>query len=170
VSIEGNWNIEFIKGGPELPAAIVTGTLKSWTELGGAEAQRFAGTARYRIAFDAPAQNVDSWMLNLGDVRESARVRLNGQDVATAWSLPFELRLDGVVKPGRNDLEIEVTNVAANRIRDMDRRGVPWKIMREINFVDIRYQPLDASNWPLELSGLLGPIELTPMRRVTPSR
>jgi hypothetical protein len=63
-------------------------------------------------------------------------------------------------------LEIEVTNVAANRIRDMDRRGVQWKVMREINFVNIRYEPSDASGWQLEPSGLLGPITLVPMRRV----
>jgi hypothetical protein len=99
-------------------------------------------------------------------VRESARVRLNGRDVATAWSLPFELRLGDALRPGRNLLEIEVTNVAANRIRDMDRRGVEWKIMRDINLVNIRYEPFNASAWPLELSGLLGPIELVPMRRV----
>jgi hypothetical protein len=42
--------------------------------------------------------------------------------------------------------------------------------MREINFVNIRYQPFDASGWPLELAGLLGPIELVPMRRVQPAR
>ena len=48
----------------------------------------------------------------------------------------------------------------------MDRRGVQWKIMRDINVVNIRYEPFDASKWPLELSGLLGPIELVPMRRV----
>jgi hypothetical protein len=164
--IAGTWNIEFIKGGPELPPAITTKTLESWTTLGGEAAQRFAGTARYRIEFEAPARAADAWLLDLGDVRESARVRLNGRSVATAWSLPFEVRLDDALRPGRNVLEIEVTNVAANRIRDMDRRGVPWKIMREINFVNIRYQPFDASSWPLELSGLLGPIELVPMRRV----
>ena len=164
--IAGTWNIEFIKGGPELPPAITTKTLESWTTLGGEAAQRFAGTARYRIEFDAPTRAADTWVLNLGDVRESARVRLNGRTVATAWSLPFEVPLDGAMRPGRNVLEIEVTNVAANRIRDMDRRRVDWKIMREINFVNIRYQPFDASGWPIELAGLLGPIELVPMRRV----
>ena len=169
VPIEGTWSIEFVKGGPELPPAITTTALRSWTELGGEAAQRFAGTARHRIEFDAPARSADAWVLNLGDVRESARIRLNGQPVATAWSLPLEVRL-GELRPGRNVLEIEVTNVAANRIRDMDRRGVEWKIMREINFVNIRYQPFDASEWPLELSGLLGPIELVPMRRVQPER
>jgi hypothetical protein len=154
--IAGTWNIEFIKGGPELPPAITTTTLASWTALGGEAAQRFAGTARYRIEFDAPARRAAAWVLNLGDVRESARVRLNGRDVAAAWSLPFEVRLGDAFVPGRNVLQIEVTNVAANRIRDMDRRGVAWKIMREINFVNIRYEPFDASGWPLELSGLLG--------------
>jgi len=170
VPIEGTWSIEFIKGGPELPPAISTKTLASWTELGGEAAQRFGGTARYRIEFDAPVRGADTWVLRLGDVRESARVRLNGRDVATAWSLPFEVRLGDELRPGRNVLEIEVTNVAANRIRDMDRRGVEWKIMREINFVNIRYQPFDASGWPLELSGLRGPIELVPMRRAQPGR
>ena len=164
--IRGTWNIQFIKGGPELPPAITTAALQSWTTLGGEAAQRFAGTARYRIEFDAPQRTAAAWMLDLGDVRDSARVRLNGRDIATAWSLPFQVRVDDALRPGRNILEIEVTNVAANRIRDMDRRGVQWKIMREINFVNIRYEPFDASGWPIELAGLLGPIELVPMRRV----
>jgi hypothetical protein len=165
VAIEGTWRIEFIKGGPDLPPAIITRALESWTTLGGEAAQRFAGTARYHIEFDVPARSVDGWVLDLGDVRESARVRLNGRDVATAWSLPFEVRLNDL-KPGRHVLELDVTNVAANRIRDMDKRGIEWKIMRDINIVDVRYQPFNASAWPLERSGLLGPVKLVPMRRV----
>jgi hypothetical protein len=167
-TIKGNWQIEFIKGGPELPPALATSELKSWTELGGAETKRFGGTARYRIEFQAPAQPVDDWLLNLGDVRESARIRLNGRAVATAWSLPFQLRVGAALQPGRNVLELEVTNLAANRIRDMDQRKVEWKIMREINFVNINYQPFDASQWALKPSGLLGPVTLTPLKAIAP--
>jgi hypothetical protein len=105
---------------------------------------------------------VAAWALDLGDVRDSARVRLNGEDIITAWSVPFVVQLGSRVKPGRNVLELEVTNLAANRIRDMDRRGVPWKIMRDINIVDINYRPFDASNWPLTDSGLLGPVTIAP--------
>lgn len=166
VPIVGDWTIEFIAGGPELPTAIATTELASWTELGGETAQRFAGTARYRIEFEAPARDAAAWRLDLGDVRDSARVRLNGRDLGTAWSLPFELAVGSALQAGRNVLEIEVTNVAANRIRDMDARGVDWKVMREINFVNIRYEPFDASGWALEAAGLLGPIELVPMRAV----
>jgi hypothetical protein len=167
-AIRGPWQISFVKGGPELPPALQAAELKSWTDLGGDEAKRFGGTARYRVEFDAPAQKADQWALDLGDVRESARVRLNGQDVTTAWSLPFVVRLGDRIKPGRNVLELEVTNLAANRIRDLDQRKVPWKIMREINFVNINYQPFDASKWEVKPSGLLGPVKLVPLKVLTP--
>jgi len=54
-----------------------------------------------------------------------------------------------------------VTNVSANRIRDLDLRGVPWRVFHDINFVSINYGTFDASKWPLEKSGLLGPVTLT---------
>jgi hypothetical protein len=164
--LAGTWQIKFLSGGPELPPALKTTELKSWTELGGETAQRFGGTARYRLEFDLPATAADDWLLNLGDVRESARVRLNGTEIATAWSLPFRLRVGLHLKPGRNILELDVTNLAANRIRDLDQRKADWKIMREINFVNIDYKPFDASAWPLAPSGLLGPVTLAPLRKL----
>jgi hypothetical protein len=167
--IPGPWQIGFIKGGPDLPPPLQTTELKSWTDLGGAEAKRFGGTARYHVEFVLPTQQADQWELDLGDVRESARVRLNGKEIATAWSVPFVVRLGSAAKPGRNVLEVDVTNLAANRIRDLDQRKIPWKIMREINFVNINYQPFDASKWELKPSGLLGPVRLIPLRIFRPS-
>ena len=102
-------------------------------------------------------------LLDLGDVRESARVRLNGRALGTLIALPFRLPVGAHLKAGENTLEIEVTNLSANRIRDLERRKVDWKIMREINFVNINYKPFDASNWPLTDCGLLGPVTLTPV-------
>ena len=169
IPLTGEWSVTFIKGGPDLPAPLATAELKSWTELGGEEAQRFAGTARYRLEFDRPATPADDWLLDLGDMRESARVRLNGTEVTTAWSLPFRVRVGAQLKPGRNVLELDVTNLAANRIRDLDRRHVEWKIMREINFVNINYKPFDASGWDLSPSGLLGPVALAPLRVFDPA-
>jgi hypothetical protein len=168
-TLAGTWRVTFLRGGPVLPPPFETRVLKSWTELDGPETQRFAGTARYRLEFDLPAAPVaDDWLLDLGDVRESARVRLNGTEIATAWSLPFRLRVGAQLQPGRNVLELDVTNLAANRIRDLDRRHVPWKIMREIDIVNIHYQPFDASAWSLTPSGLLGPVTLAPLRTFHP--
>jgi hypothetical protein len=164
VALAGKWSVTFTKGGPELPPAFETTELKSWTDLGGDEAKRFAGTARYHIEFDIPAAKAEDWLLDLGDVRETARVRLNGKEAGILWSIPMHVRVGEFLKPGRNVLELDVTNLAANRIRDMDQRKVDWKIMREINFVNINYKPFDASGWTLMPSGLLGPVTLTPLK------
>ncbi|MFM8618157.1 MAG: glycosyl hydrolase [Opitutaceae bacterium] len=168
VPLAGEWRVEFIHGGPELPPPLQTTTLKSWTEFGGETAQRFGGTARYTLEFDAPTGVADDWRLELGDVRESARVVVNGKNAGTAWSVPFRLNVGPLLRPGRNRIEIEVTNLAANRIRDLDRRKVDWKVMREINFVNINYKPFDAAGWPVTPSGLLGPVTLTPLRVTRP--
>jgi hypothetical protein len=153
--------VEFIAGGPDLPPCFATRRLASWTTLGGEAAQRFAGTARYTLAFDAPAP-ARVLQLDLGGVAQSARIRLNGRVHGTVFMPPFRLLLDDV-RPRGNRLEIEVTSTAANRIRNLDRRGVPWKTFRDINFVSITYQPFDASNWPLHEAGLLGPVTLRAM-------
>ena len=150
--------MKFIAGGPVLPAPISITNLVSWTEFGDTNTQSFAGTARYSITFDAPMSGPS--FLDLGDVRQSARVKLNGKDYGTLITPPFRVVVDNL-KPTDNILEVEVTSVAANRIRDLDRRGVPWKNFRDINFVNIDYKPFNAANWPLTDCGLLGPVTLT---------
>ncbi len=164
--ITGDWNVKFISGGPTLPADFQTAKLDSWTTFPDTNAQAFAGTATYEITFDAPDSAGKTYSLDLGDVRQSARVTLNGQDYGTLIAPPFRATVDHL-KPTGNTLKVEVTNVSANRIRDLDRRGVNWKIFKDINIVNVNYRPFDAANWPLTDSGLLGPVTLTevaPMR------
>jgi hypothetical protein len=83
------------------------------------------------------------------------------------WCGPFEISVGKALREGRNKLEIEVTNLAANRIADLDRRHVDWKSFHEINFVNRNYRPFDASSWPLRDSGLLGRMELVPVKLQT---
>jgi hypothetical protein len=167
LTVAGDWKVKFIDGGPELPANFETRELASWTKLGDTNAQRFAGTARYTIEFDLPPGDADDWILDLGKVCESARVRLNGRDAGALWSEPFQMPVGKWLKPGRNTLEVEVTNLAANRIRDLDRRKVNWKYFYDANVATHRGRGvLDASNWPLFNSGLLGQVELRPVRKM----
>lgn len=166
VEITGQWNVKFLEGGPTLPADFQTAKLASWTTFPDTNTQAFAGTAKYTTTFDAPKSVGKSYFLNLGDVRQSARVKFNGKDYGALITPPFRVVVDNL-KPTGNSLEVEVTSVAANRIRDLDRRGVKWKTFRDINIVDINYKPFDASNWPLTDCGLLGPVTLT---QVIPSK
>ena len=164
--MDGPWRLAFVEGGPVLPAPSDLHALASWTTLADAEAQRFAGTGRYTVRFERPGGDASDWLLDLGRVAETARVTLNGRDLGTLFCRPFQLRVGDALRPGTNTLEIEVTNLAANRVRDLDRRGVPWKTFHDANVVDIDYKPLDASAWPLRDSGLLGPVTLRRLRRV----
>ncbi len=164
----GGWQLQFLSGGPELPGPLPLDRLRSWTELPDARAALFSGTARYRTEFQAPAAEADDWRLDLGEVRETARVSVNGKFLGTVWSLPASIRVGGALKPGTNVIEIEVTNLPANRIRDLDVRKVDWKIMKDINLASLRYRALDASAWQPEPSGLLGPVRLVPLKLVSP--
>jgi hypothetical protein len=100
-------------------------------------------------------------MIDLGDVRESARVFINGTFIGCAWSVPFILDTKGTLKAGENELRIEVTNLPANRIAELDRKGVKWRKMEEINVVDINYKKTLYSDWAPVPSGLASQIKLT---------
>lgn len=170
IPVEGKWKIRFIQGGPEMPAPFETENLQSWTKLGDENARRFAGTARYSLNFNESSKDVDGWWLELGEVAASARVRVNGLDFGILFSQPFRVFLPAdLIKPGPNRLRVDVTNTAANRIRDLDRRGVKWKNFHDINFVNIDYKSFDASDWPVQNSGLLGPVRLVPLAKKHPA-
>jgi hypothetical protein len=163
--LSGDWAVHFVEGGPVIPKDYHTFHLGSWTAEDDLEAKRFAGTAIYSLKFvvQPGAAGAQDWRLDLGRVAESARVRLNDQDIATLWCAPFSVELGKYLHTGENLLEVEVTNVAANRVRDLDIRHVSWKSFYEINFVNFEYHPFDASTWPVRDSGLIGPVVLTPV-------
>ena len=162
IALKGDWQLTFEKGGPTLPAPAKVSTLESWTKIS-PEMEAFSGTALYTLQFDAPKVAADNWKLSLGDVRESAKIWLNGEYIGEAWSVPFTINL-GKLKEGKNELKIQVTNLSANRIRDMELRGKEWKIFYEINMVDKDYNKFDATKWSPMPSGLLGPVTITPLK------
>ena len=166
LEITGEWYVGFIDGGPVLPSPFKMEQLDSWTNLGEQEAKRFAGTAKYTISFDIPDTLMAThWQLDLGEVRESARVRINGNELGTLWSIPLSVQFEKYLKKGKNMLEVEVTNLSANRLRDLDQRGVHWQ---KYFFVNVFYKNFDASLWPLMDSGLLGPVQLYPLKVIDP--
>jgi len=159
--LTGDWQVSFVQGGPERPANFTTRRPGSWTQLGDTNAQRWAGSALYSISFNAPA-GTNAAALDLGDVRQSARVRVNGRDYGTLVIPPFRVVVDHL-KPAGNRLEVEITNVTANRIRDLDRRGEAWDVLGGSDLVNRGAPPFNAANRPLTDSGLLGPVTLTPV-------
>ncbi|NGM73421.1 glycosyl hydrolase [Sphingobacterium sp. SGL-16] len=154
------WKLTFIKGGPQLPKAETLSKLSYWTALNKADMNKFSGIGVYETSIDLTKKEGKSYLLKLGAVGESARVIINGKDAGIVWSHPYHIEVSDFLQSGKNTVRIEVANLMANRMRDLDARKVNWKNYHEINFVNINYKPFDASQWKIMDSGLNGPIQL----------
>lgn len=153
----GPWQVTFDPkwGGP---GTVEFPNLVSWPDRDEPGIKFYSGTAIYRNAFDLPNNSRFSpegqrlW-LDLGNVRELAEVKVNGQSCGIVWSPPFRVDISGAVKPGVNQLEIEVVNFWPNRIIGDDSLPPEQRLTR----TNIRKLTKDTK---LMESGLLGPVTL----------
>lgn len=168
--IPGPWAVRFVRGGPELPAAFTTSTLESWTRRPGEAVRAFSGTATYEAAFPRPKTSAAAYRLDLGSVKDSARVKLNGHELGTLIGPGYRVTLPAECLRDENVLEVHVTNQMANRAADLDRRGVAWKKFYNVNFPARLPENrgadglFTAARWEPAESGLLGPVTLQPIR------
>ncbi len=164
IQVSGEWKLNFTNGGPDIPDEQMLSELISWTALSDEKAKAFSGAAEYTTTFELPQKSADEYLLKLGDIRESAKIWINDQEVGILWGIPFQTKIGSYLKEGENTLKIEVTNLMANRIIDMDKKGIEWRKYHEINFVNLNYKPFNAAEWNLQPSGLLGPVTIVPMK------
>jgi hypothetical protein len=172
VPVTGKWSLEFLSGGPTLPAKVADVPLGSWTDLPGDEVKNFSGTARYTIEIARPTSpaGTTAWRFDLGTVHESARIVLNGQELGTFIGPWYRVDVPADAWKDRNVLEVEVSNLMANRIADLDRRAVPWKKFYNVNFPPRLAANrgsegmFSAASWAPLPSGLAGPVTLTPLK------
>ena len=166
--LKDGWEMSFVESEPAIDETFKLQSLGSWTDLDNDGLKRNMGTARYTIKFNFKKSANQDYRLCLGDVRESARVRVNGKDAGTLFAVPFETNIGQLLINGENTLEIEVTNLPANRIADYDKRGIEWRIFKEINFVNIAYKDVRFDTWNPLPSGLLGPVVIKELRKIQP--
>jgi hypothetical protein len=163
--LAGPWQVQFDPawGGP---ASIVFDRLMAWDQHPDDGIKHYSGTATYRKTFQLDAVQVRQPVrLQLGDVKYVARVRINRKDLGVVWTAPWTADLSGGVREGENELEIDVTNLWANRlIGDAalapERRRTRTNIHLQNHRGTLKpYQGYGADD-PLLPSGLLGPARL----------
>ena len=162
VELNGPWKLSFIEETPKVSQAFTLDNLQTWETLSD-EARVTMGTGVYETTVKLKKKDLKdaaAWKIDLGDVRESARVYINGQYLGCAWSVPYVLDCKNTLKKGKNTIRIEVTNLPANRIADLDRKGVKWRKMEEINVVDINYKKTLYDTWEPMPSGLNSQVKL----------
>lgn len=121
-ALEGPWEVTF-DGDGQSPSPLRLSAPALWSGPGAdnhaLEVKYFSGTATYRTTFTADAlllQAGHRLVLDLGDVSDLAEVRLNGTDVGTVWTHPFQVDITDAARAGANALEIAVTNAWWNRM------------------------------------------------------
>jgi hypothetical protein len=162
VELNGPWKLSFIEETPKVSQTFTLDNLQTWETLSD-ETRVTMGTGVYETTVKLKKKDLKdaaAWKIDLGDVRESARVYINGQYLGCAWSVPYVLDCKNTLKKGKNTIRIEVTNLPANRIADLDRKGVKWRKMEEINVVDINYKKTLYDTWEPMPSGLNSKVKL----------
>ena len=165
-TLNNGWTLSFKDAVPAYDKKLSISHLRTWENLNDTLRQ-LMGTGIYECQVrmnKKELQEGNHWAIDLGDVRESARVYVNDSLVGCAWAAPFILQFDGLLKPGLNRIRIEVTNLPANRIAQLDRKGYPWRKMEEINVVNIHYQKTTYADWAPMPSGLNSSVTLYRVR------
>lgn len=171
--LSGTWKVNFISGGPVLPKALEMQSLKSWTESG-PDYANFTGTASYTNTFKRPRGKATAYLLDLGKVEETVKVKLNGVEIATLMGPNYKVEIQKSQLKGKNTLELLVSNSMANRISWMDKTNQNYKIFYNINMSSRLPENrgadglFTAKNWTIKLSGLLGPVQITPLTYINP--
>ena len=158
------WTLSFTEEQPQVGKTYQMKGLKTWENLD-EKTKVTMGTGVYETTFKLAKDDVKKqWAIDLGDVRESARVYINGKYIGCAWAVPYVLNCKNALVKGKNTLRIEVTNLPANRIAELDRQGVKWRKMKEINVVNINYKKTTYADWNPVPSGLNSHVTLTEIK------
>jgi hypothetical protein len=171
-TLNAPWQVSFDPkwGGP---AQVSFDKLTDWTKNENDGIKYYSGIATYRQDFDLPQANTAGKIyLDLGEVKNLARVRLNGKDLGVVWTAPWRVDITGVVKSSGNKLEIEVANLWPNRLigderlpddgikdgqwPDWIKNGTP-RTSGRYTFATFKHYSKDS---PLFKSGLLGPVTI----------
>jgi hypothetical protein len=157
--IKGPWNVTFDAkwGGPAKPVRL--DSLTDWTKHEDPAIKHYSGKAVYRTRFTLDNNLAGKPLaLELGEVKDvgMAKVKLNGTDLGIVWRPPFRVNLGKFLKPGENHLEIMVVNSWRNRL--IADASLPED--KRLTKTNVRVITNGPAKWPLEPSGLLGPVTL----------
>lgn len=155
--LDGSWIASFDPkwGGPsktKFPELI------SWTKRPEEGVKYYSGTATYTKTFDVRKYiKGQRLFLDLGNVKDVAEIRLNGKKLGILWCAPWRIEITDAIKPSGNVLEIEITNLWANRV--VHDLSLPKEKRLTKTHEAFRFDMLNV-NTPLLESGLLGPVKV----------
>jgi hypothetical protein len=185
--LAGPWTVQFDPqwfyptndlGGEQARGLVSFEKLEDWNQRAEPAVKYFSGSAVYRKVFELapelrrqkseisktnsnlrpPTADLSSRLfLDLGTVKETARVRLNGKDLGVVWCPPWRVEITGAAQPGANALEIAVVNLWPNRLMG-DRKLPPAQRRTRTRMF------MGGLNDEQQSAGLLGPVTIQAIR------
>ena len=174
LTVEGPWRVSFdARRLRPLPPSVAPGTkevpvvferLVDWSKRPEAGIKGYSGVATYRKTFDLPAGDslAGPCFLDVGLVKEMARVELNGRNLGVAWCPPWRLNIpEALLKPRGNELAVTVANTWNNRLCADGALPAKERLTRVGHGLQEQ-----AAKGGLQPAGLLGPVRLMTAERV----
>ena len=154
IAMDAAWKATF--DGMQAPQGTVTfPVLKSYTESDDPKLKYFSGTATYTNTFTLAkkeAASIKGLALNLGEVGAMADVFINGEHAGFLWKAPYKVNFEGMLRPGKNTVEIKVINLWPNRLIGDAQPGAEGTTFTTM--------PFYRADSPLTPAGLMGPVDI----------
>jgi len=163
-TVEGPWIVAFDPNWGA-PAQITLPELIFLSDHEDEGVKHYSGSSVYSKTLDVPGDwfaGGRSLHLDLGDVRDVAEVFVNGASAGVLWKPPFRAEITSLVRPGTNQLKIEVMNLWINRLIGDESLPAEKRFTRtNIRSFDSSRAKPGTVTW-IQPAGLLGPVRLVP--------
>lgn len=153
-AIKTPWTVSFEQKSRGPIADVSFPVLQDWSESKNDSIKYYSGTAFYKNTFAGikPVRG-ERIYLDLGNVKNLARVKINGQSAGGLWTAPWAADITDLVSETVNSIEVELVNLWVNRMigdskLPQDKRPT-W-------LANNYFKPTDS----LQPSGLLGPVTI----------
>jgi hypothetical protein len=147
------WDLAF-QAGRGAPGHATFDKLISWTDSPDKGIKYFSGEGTYTTTLEAASdwfvKGATLW-IDLGDVKNLATVTVNGKQLGTVWHAPYRVDATEALKPGANQISVQVINSWVDRMIGDQQPDATTKY----TFTTWKSYKADS---PLLPSGLIGPV------------
>ncbi|EWH09788.1 family 2 glycoside hydrolase [Catenovulum agarivorans DS-2] len=165
------WQLTFEQN-RDVATSLTLDKLVSLTELKPLALKHYSGSISYQNQFNMSAdmlRNDQRWILHLGQVGVVARVTINGYNLGEIWSRPLQVDVTDYLVAGNNKLKVDVATTWVNRmVGDLKYpKQFPDQKQPKVFETEITFESKISKDTELQASGLIGPVLLQPIRKIT---
>ena len=121
IEFKNSWNIELSNEWLDQKYTLKSDSLFDWSKSEDEKIKYFSGDATYNNTISIPkiAKN-ERCIIKFDHVFVMGSVKVNGKDAGALWTPPYELDITDLVKKGKNQISMSVSNLWINQLIKQD--------------------------------------------------